>query len=200
MNRKPAHGVSSTVSLSSATEVTSRPAPLSLPAQYALLVGAGALAVALHQSLRLPLHLPGHHGIEWLAILVLARLLARTPAAGLVAGFGAAATLMALSGGVGIDGRGAQMLTYLLQGALLDALFAASLRLPLRWLWIAIIGAAVHSVAPLVKNALAAFGPASGFGSLLNGVAYPLFTHAVFGAAGALIGLAMHAAAQRMKA
>jgi hypothetical protein len=112
-------------------------------------------------------------------------------------GIGAAGTLLALGGAVGIDGRSVQMLTYLLQGMLLDALYAACLMLPLRWLWVAAIGAAVHAVAPLLKNALAGLGASTGFGSLANGIAYPLLTHALFGAAGALAGLALHAALQR---
>lgn len=193
MNRKLAHGGSSTVNRSSAIDAR----PLSWPAQTALLLGAGALAAALHQSLRVPLHLPGHHGIEWLAILMLARLSSRTPAAGIWVGIGAAGTLLALGGAVGIDGRSVQMLTCLLQGALLDALYAACLMLPLRWLWVAAIGAAVHALAPLLKNALAGVGTSADFGALANGIGYPLLTHALFGAAGALAGLAMHAALQR---
>ena len=39
-----------------------------------LLVIAGALAIVLHARLRTPLNIPGHHGIEFMAIILGARL------------------------------------------------------------------------------------------------------------------------------
>lgn len=201
MSRKLAHGGSSTVSASSVIEAHGLKRPLSPSARTALLLGAGALATLLHQWLRVPLHLPGHHGLEWLAILMLARLSTRAPAAGLRVGIGAAASLVVMSGAIGIDGHGAQMLTYVLQGALLDALYTPrlTLPLPLRCFAIGAIGAAVLATAPLLKNLLASFGSEFDFGSLAGGLGYPLLTHALFGAAGALTGLALHAATRRMQ-
>ncbi len=38
-----------------------------------LLSGAGIAAALLHAATRFPLHLPGHEGLEWMAILMLAR-------------------------------------------------------------------------------------------------------------------------------
>ena len=46
-------------------------ATVALPFELLLLFGAGMLATVLHQSFRLPLHMPGYHGMEWLAILML---------------------------------------------------------------------------------------------------------------------------------
>jgi len=37
-------------------------------------LGLGAAGVALHAGVRLPLHVPGHHGLEWMALLAFARL------------------------------------------------------------------------------------------------------------------------------
>ncbi|MCF8298031.1 MAG: hypothetical protein K9J13_10840 [Saprospiraceae bacterium] len=39
-----------------------------------LLLGAGVLAIVLHARLRTPLNIPGHHGIEFMAIILAARL------------------------------------------------------------------------------------------------------------------------------
>ncbi len=39
-----------------------------------LLIGAGVLAIVLHARLRTPLNIPGHHGIEFMAIILAARL------------------------------------------------------------------------------------------------------------------------------
>ena len=38
-----------------------------------LMLGLGAAAVVLHQTLRAPLNLPGRHGLEWMALLVIGR-------------------------------------------------------------------------------------------------------------------------------
>ena len=39
-----------------------------------LLFGAGVLAIVLHARLRTPINIPGHHGIEFMAIILAARL------------------------------------------------------------------------------------------------------------------------------
>lgn len=36
------------------------------------IIGLGILGVALHAGIRVPMHLPGHHGLEWMAMLVFA--------------------------------------------------------------------------------------------------------------------------------
>ena len=39
-----------------------------------LLILAGALAITLHARLRIPMNIPGHHGVEFMAIILAARL------------------------------------------------------------------------------------------------------------------------------
>ena len=46
--------------------------PLSAWRSALYLTGLGALGVILHASLRVPMHLPGHHGLEWMALLAFA--------------------------------------------------------------------------------------------------------------------------------
>ena len=53
-----------------------------------LLVSSGALAVVLHQILRMPLGLPGRHGIEWMALLVIGRAATHRRGAGTLASAG----------------------------------------------------------------------------------------------------------------
>jgi hypothetical protein len=91
-------------------------APYPLALELILLLGVGVLAVVLHQSFRIPLRMPGYHGMEWFALLILARLLSNRGAAGMVVGLGAALTACMYAGGLGLDGKSAQILTYLLQG------------------------------------------------------------------------------------
>ena len=152
-------------------------ATVALPFELLLLFGAGMLATVLHQSFRLPLHMPGYHGMEWLAILMLARLASARSGAATVTGLGAATAALMYAGGFGIDGKSAQMLTYILQGCVLDALIFRSRITLSAFVWVPLVGAAVHMVSPLVKNTFMSFGSSTlNFGSLLNGISYPLAT------------------------
>jgi len=55
-----------------------------------LLLGTGAFAVVLHRLFDSGLGLPGHHGIEWMALLIMGRSFSRFRGAGSLAGLGAA--------------------------------------------------------------------------------------------------------------
>lgn len=179
-------------------------APYPLALELILLLGAGALAVVLHQSFRLPLRMPGYHGMEWFALLMLARLLSNRGAAGMVVGLGAAATACMYAGGIGLDGKSAQMLTYLLQGCVVDALVfrpGARIRAVLPYfIWLPVVGALTHMIAPLTRNVFSGLSAgAVQFGSLINGIGYPLMTHALFGAVGAFLGLLLYLGSSRKR-
>lgn len=70
MISKTANGAWSSAPSSNATE-SYRVSPWRL-ALYA--AGLGALGVVLHALVRVPLHLPGHHGLEWMALLAFGRM------------------------------------------------------------------------------------------------------------------------------
>ncbi|GGI53455.1 hypothetical protein GCM10011430_06290 [Oxalicibacterium solurbis] len=189
MNRFSADGAlpPKTTSASTFDWPGSRSATSPLPVALLLLLAAGIAAALLREAFRLPLRMPGHHGIEWLAILVLARLTSARPVAGMVTGIGAALTTICVGSG---HGQMALALTLLLQGCLADALlFRPRLRIVF-FAWIPIAGALIHMTAPLLRNTwMSLVAGTLPFHSLVNGLAYPLATHALFGAAGATIGL-----------
>ena len=178
-------------------------APYPLALELILLLGVGVLAVVLHQSFRIPLRMPGYHGMEWFALLILARLLSNRGAAGMVVGLGAALTACMYAGGLGLDGKSAQILTYLLQGCVVDALVfrpGARMRAVLPYfIWLPVVGALTH-IAPLTRNVFSGLSAgAIEFGSLINGIAYPLMTHALFGAVGAFLGLLLYLGSSRKR-
>ncbi len=80
--------------------------------QLLILLGLGTAAVALHVALRFPLHLPGRHGLEWLALLLLARQFSPLPWAASLTGSGAAALSVLFNP--------ASAPAYLITGVLLD--------------------------------------------------------------------------------
>lgn len=168
---------------------------LGLAAELPLLLGIGGAAALLHEAFRWPLHLPGHHGLEWLAILMAARLLSSRPWAAMAVAVGAA--LMAAAGHAGHDTL-LRPLVYLLQGAVLDGLWrvAGSGRMaPWR---AALLGAGVHALSPLAMWLLAAAGGVQA-GAVANGLAAPLASHAAYGAVGAAFGAAAALAWRRSR-
>ena len=150
-----------------------------------LLFGLGVGAVLLHAALRDKFDIaPGHQGLGWIALLMIGRTTSRYRWAGVTSALGAAGTAMLPMWGFGDPFR---WLTYLLAGVTVDmAYFALN-----RWqnaLWfLALIGGLAHMTKPLTRvliNELTGWP----YGSLLYGVAYPAFTHFMFGAIGALVG------------
>jgi hypothetical protein len=160
-----------------------------------LLLGSGALAVVLHQSLRLPLGLPGRHGIEWMALLVLGRSTSRFRWAGSLTSTGAALTLLMPVWGVRDDPF--IWLIYLLPGIVMDLVFYWLPQLQNKlWFW-AGLGGLAHATKPLARWVISL---ASGwaYGSLLNGMLYPLSTHILFGMLGGLLGAAISLTGKRL--
>ncbi|MCB1957079.1 MAG: hypothetical protein KDG55_15460 [Rhodocyclaceae bacterium] len=191
MEHRMQNGAWSAASSSSAT----RRHGSSLTLQILLLAGAGVLVALLHESFRLPLKLPGHHGIEWFGILLLARLNSPLRAAGLTVAAGAVLGTSILSAH-GL--QAAAGITYLLQAAVVDLAFLALGHRMQGAFPLVLLGAASHALAPLVKSMLQIAG-SPGFGSLAQGLGYPLSTHVLFGASGAFAAWLCHRLARTTK-
>ncbi len=147
-----------------------------------LLALFSALVVVGNVALRLPVKLPGHSGLVWMALLVVAR--------GVVPKFGAASTVGLLSGllaafaGVGDKGGLDTLLSYTAAGAAVDLVAAGA---PPHALTSALAGLAGNLAKLGVKVLLELWiGIPTGF--LILGRSYPAATHAVFGVAGGYLG------------
>jgi hypothetical protein len=157
------------------------------------LASLGVGIVLLEQAFRWPLQLPGHHGIEAVALLVLGRLSCSSPWSATTVGASAAVAAPVL----GADHGMLMPLFYLLPGIVLDLgyrlrPFAATGLL----LYLPFIGALAWACKPLVRIiANAAFGMQ--FGSLRFGPVYPILTHLLFGFIGALAAVLLWRATER---
>ncbi len=161
-----------------------------------LLVGLGAAIVAAHSLLRLPLQLPGRHGVEAMALLILGRLAARNRWAATISSATAAGLALLPVWGFGDPMAG---LWYLVPGPVIDLSFrvlAGRAALPVLC---AAASALAYATKPLGRAALTGF-VAWPFHSLLSGVLYPLATHLLFGAMGGLVGWMIYSAARRLRA
>lgn len=149
--------------------------------QLGLLLGLGAGIILLEMAFRMPLKLPGHHGLEAMALMMFGRLSSRHAWAATIVGAGAGTTGLIL--GVG---HGALMpLFYLLPGVCLDLAFRLRPLSRNSLLLLALIGGLAWTSRPLIRG-LAAQGLDLQFGSLANGLAWPVITHLIFGTVGAV--------------
>lgn len=164
----------------------------------ALLLIAGVAATALHAKFNWPLRMPGHHGLEWMALLVFARCASPYRWAALAVAIGAAASTAVPVWGFK-DPAFSHVLAYLVQGVTLDLLHRAGMRLRHWVLALALFGALAHAMKPLVYWLLL-HTVGGHYGSLTNGLWYPWTSHLMFGFTGAFTGALAWKATQRWRA
>ena len=158
-----------------------------------LLIGSGVTAVVLHRALAMSLGVPGHHGIEWMALMILGRASSRFRGAGTLTSIGAsfASTLPFLQGGNPFS-----WLFYLLPGLLMDFAFRYLPRYADRLWFLVLLGGLAHATKPLgqlTMNLITGWP----FGSFRFGVLYPFASHLLFGMIGGLLGGLMLLGIQR---
>ncbi len=174
--------------LSAKTSLSSFPTSTHLTRQEALLLlGIGAAIVAMVKVFDLSLKLPGHTGIQWLALLLLARTTSNYRWAASVAGVGSAVVSLLPFWGFGDP---LKWLSFLLVAAVLDVLFNLFPRWQHAILFLALIGGLAHAIKPLSRILISGLTGLE-YTSLLTGVLYPIATHLLFGFIGALIGAGM---------
>lgn len=158
--------------------------PLTL-GRGAFLVSLGVAIVALEQAFRLSLQLPGHHGLEAMALLVLGRLSCTSPVSATLAGSSAAVAAPL----IGADHGVLMPLFYVLPGVVLDLGFRLWPRLAVRaTLLLPVLAALAWASKPVVRILANQFFGMH-FGSLRAGPLYPVVTHLLFGFLGGLAAL-----------
>lgn len=152
--------------------------------QLILIALFSALIVAAKIALKLPLQIPGHSGLFWMAILIVAaRVIPRSGTASLV---GLTSGLLASFLGLGDFGALDTLLSYTLAGVGVD-LALLLLGSPENLLSAALAGAFGHLAKFLVKWLM---GMVSGapLGFVALGLAWSLGSYILFGALGGLLG------------
>lgn len=156
------------------------------------LVSIGVAIVALEGAFRWSLQLPGHHGIEAMALLLLGRLSCTNPWSASISG--ASAALVAPL--FGADHGQLMPLFYLLPGVVLDLGWRLRPRAGSLVLFLPFLTAVAFASKPVVRVlANAAFGMQ--FGSLRAGPVYPIVTHLLFGFVGGLVAVLLWRATER---
>ncbi len=149
-----------------------------------LLALFSALVVASNIVLHLPLDLPGHSGVFWMAILVVARGLVRKP--GALSLVGLTSGLLAAFLGIGDLGAIYTFFSYLASGVAMDliVLFLGAVDNPI----VASLAGIVGNVAKMLVKALMAVLLQIPAGFVAFGLLYTFITNAAAGLLGGLLG------------
>lgn len=171
------------------------PTSLTISVQVLLLLMTGFLATWLHFRFRMPLNIPGRHGLEFMLLVMGARALSELRITSTITISGSILATM-------IPGLhyGDPMLpvTYLMMGVVIDF---AWYKWRSVWVWIplaALLGGLVYSFIPVIRMI---FSPMFGImhNSLKGGLLFPWFTHLAFGFIGALAGVGVATGLKKLK-
>ena len=153
------------------------------------LFALGILAAVLHQHLRMGLNLPGHHGLEWMTILLFARMQSSYRWAGVIVASGAATAYLLQASYLPLAHTIKPAFIYLLNGYCLDILIRYTpSKLPL-FIKGMILGGISFMAKPVLLIPVALVFDIS-FGSFSkHGYLFPVITHFAFGSIGAFAGI-----------
>lgn len=150
-----------------------------------LLLLLGFFALLLRERLKVPLHIPGHHGFEFMLLFMAGKSLSRQRYAMSVSSIGASASAFLP---LFHFGNVFMPFTLLLPGIIGDFIINRSGKT--NYLYAAIAGGLAYSSIPLARQIIMLVTGIP-FGSLLSGLLYPVALHFIFGALGSLAGTAL---------
>jgi hypothetical protein len=154
----------------------------------------GVLTIVLHDRFNLPLKMPGHHGLEAMALLVLGRLSCTNRWSATIVALSAALTAF----GTGADHNPSSLILTAAPGIVLDLAVMLFPSWRAQVLVLPVLVAFAFALKPLIRLLLAqGFGVQ--FGSLSNGVLYPMSSHFVYAFAGGLLAVLMWRAAEMQR-
>jgi len=161
-----------------------------------MLVLFGFVVAFLRARLRIPLHMPGHHGVEVMFLIVLARLISRLPISSTI-------TTMSAAGCMLIPGLGYSdpflPVIYICFGLFLDWAFKYFPKLQMNILFVLFISGLAYSFIPLSRFVLVAFTHFPYDSILKGGIGINLLSHFFFGSLGGFIAITSYIFANRLK-
>ena len=156
----------------------------------------GAAAVALRARLRIPLNLPGHHGLEVMALFMIARNFSKLPIAGTIAAGAGALTML-------IPFLGYQNpflpAIYIFMGIAIDAFYSGFRNMKPKVIFFLLVGGLAYIMIPLLKLALHTLSIYPYQAIIKGGVVYTLSSHFLFGSLGAAAAFGLILSARKIK-
>ncbi len=156
-----------------------------LAVEFLILFGIGIIAILLHARLRTPLNLPGHHGLEFMALLMAGRAASNLKWASTISSIGIGFILLFPMFGFNDPFMG---INYMFPGFMIDLMYNLTRNYKRHLVFLALISGFAYFMIPvsrLVLHALTGY-PYNTF--VKNGYLIPLAGFFVFGMAGGFTG------------
>jgi hypothetical protein len=148
----------------------------------------GMLAIIAHAKLRMHLGIPGHQGIIFMAVLIIARKAIKIRWSSLLFSAGVGSMLYVPFLGFGDPFA---VLVYLWPGIIFDIFYVTNVSKQEKFWFITLLGGLAYSSIPLSRFILGIFTGLM-HKSLLNGLLIPYLLFFIFGLIGTLIGIATY--------
>ncbi|MFZ4741479.1 MAG: hypothetical protein ACOYLE_09990 [Bacteroidales bacterium] len=164
-------------------------------AEFMLLFLLGATAIVLHSKLRIPLHLPGRHGIEFMLLLLIGRNISSFRFASSFSSFGVASMLVIPMLGFKDP---FMLVIFILPGITIDLFYNTFPKINKNIWLLALAAGFAYALIP-ISRLIISLSTGFMYESFLGGFLYPLATHFVFGFIGGLGGTALVKAIKNRK-
>lgn len=151
---------------------------------YTIMFLLGSFAMLLHAVLRIPMRLPGHHGIEFMALLIGSRLWNTQRFSSSMFSLGVASVIFMPFMGFHDP---FMSLVYVLPGLFIDVVYIKIFKFN-KNIWLISFAAGIAFLLIPVSRFILSMSTGIFYGSLLNGLLYPVLTHFIFAFIGSLIG------------
>ncbi len=117
-------------------------------AEYLVLFGVGIIAILLHSRFKSPLNIPGHHGLEFMALMMAGRAASRIPWASSISSLGIGFVLLFPVFGFKDPFMG---MSYMLPGFLIDIFYNLTRNFKWQLLILAFVSGLAYFTIPLSR-------------------------------------------------
>jgi len=156
----------------------------------------GISAIVVRSYLRIPLGIPGRHGLEFMALIIIGRRISKLPFASVIAMLGA--TTFMFVPFIGIKDPFLPVI-YIAMGVVLDVLYFVFRNPANRLAILSLIGGLAYMVIPLSRLGIYLFTGILEKSFIKAGFIIPILSHFAFGVAGALLGAGLIYSIKRIK-
>jgi len=153
--------------------------------EYLVLFGIGVIAILLHARLRTPLNIPGHHGLEFMALMMAGRVASRIKWASSISSLGIGLILLFPVFGFKDPFMG---INYMFPGLFIDLFYNLTKNYSRQLLILALISGIAYLTIPLSRLCIHFITGYPYTSFLKHGYAIPVFGYLVFGMAGGFTG------------
>ena len=154
-----------------------------------LLIMAGGLVAYMHFTVRIPLNIPGHHGLEFMGVYALVRLSSRLKYAATITMLGTGIVLLIPGAGGGTMLHG---FSYLLPGLILDLAYYLGRERIKTLMFIALLSGLAYMCIPLTRAFLNAISGYPYMAFVKYGAVYTMLSFFFFGLLGGSLGYGLY--------